>query len=290
MQNRILIDSELPLVFKNHIEQPDNYNRNSEIFVNGSEVYKIYNNQEAMYHYNIKVVKELLKRKRLLSSIPELVLPNELLIYNQDIVGFTMPYIKGLTLDSIINNNLFSDEEIKVIFKKVLFLINKLKTLPFKIMLGDLHEKNVIIDASGDIHIIDCDSYIIDGNKLVVDNTTLIGRYPNCYYQEAELKKVDISADYLSLFSMIINYVFKGIVSEINPITFIKEHEEFHELEYIIDRLNKENEFYLTSKDIDHIFSLKDKIIVKEEEIDLEKELKRVRKIVLKSKESERFK
>ena len=59
-----------------------------------------------------------------------------------------MPYINGITLEEIINENLYSDYDIKKIFINLLNIINKFKDLPFKFFIGDMHEKNIIIDKS----------------------------------------------------------------------------------------------------------------------------------------------
>ena len=189
-----------------------------------------------------------------------------------------MPLINGITLDKAINENLLTENEIKNIFIKILHLINKLKELPFNFQIGDLHEKNVIIDKNLNINIIDCDSFIINNKKLTIDNRVIIGKYPNHYFNNQELKDNKTQLDYFCLLSMILNYVFKDIINTTSPVSFIKKHNEFSKLNYLIERLNNPKTFYLTEDDIDNIFNLKDKIIIKENP-ELEKELSRIRKI-----------
>ena len=115
-------------------------------------------------------------------------------------------------------------------------------------------------------------------NLQIIDNQVIIGKYPNHYFSNQELKDKNIKLDYFCLLSMILNYVFKDIINISNPVNFIKTHNEFNELNYLINRLNNPNEFYLTEQDITNIFKLKDKIIIKENP-ELEKELSRKRKI-----------
>jgi hypothetical protein len=189
-----------------------------------------------------------------------------------------MPYANGLLLGDILKDNLLNDEEIKLIFKKILSLIDRLKVLPFDIFIGDIHEKNIIVDNELNIKVIDCDSFIINNKKLIVNNMILMGRFPNNYYSNQELKNIGIAADYLSLFSLILNYVFKNIINQIEPVNFVKNNSEFNELNYILDRLKKPNNFYLTDKDIDNIFKLKNTIVINDSE-DLQKQLTRIRKI-----------
>ncbi len=279
MVNKIVIkDSELKSIFAGRIIQAENDNRNAEICIYNNQVYKIYTGNKRTYKHNLYVLKQIIKKYKYLNAIKELILPTNLLVYNNDIVGYTMPYANGLLLGDILKDNLLNDEEIKLIFKKILSLIDRLKVLPFDIFIGDIHEKNIIVDNELNIKVIDCDSFIINNKKLIVNNMILMGRFPNNYYSNQELKNIGIAADYLSLFSLILNYVFKNIINQIEPVNFVKNNSEFNELNYILDRLKKPNNFYLTDKDIDNIFKLKNTIVINDSE-DLQKQLTRIRKI-----------
>ena len=104
MENNIYItDNDLKDLFKNRIIQFDNYNSYSELFIHNNEIIKIYNEKNNYSEFNINVVKNILNKKSFLKEIKGLVLPNNLLIYNNQIVGFSMPYINGITLQEIIN-------------------------------------------------------------------------------------------------------------------------------------------------------------------------------------------
>ena len=278
VNKKIIYDYELEKLFTNMIIQTDNINRNSELFIHDNEVLKIYVDNKKMYKYNLQVLKEIIKKEKYLRSIKELVLPNSLIIYNNNIVGYSMPYIEGYTLLEIIDKKLLNDNEIKIIFNKILDLINRLKELPFNMFIGDLHEKNVIINDELNINIIDCDSYVINNKKLIKDREVIIGKYSNIYYNNKELKRINIASDYICLLSMLLNYVFKGNIDMMNPIEYIKCHAEFNNLSYLVKRLDKFNNFYLTCDDIDYIFNLKNKIIV-DDNYELENEIKRIRKI-----------
>lgn len=274
----IIFDRDLNKLFENKIIQYDNSNRNSEVFIHDNKVLKIYTEIDKRYKHNLEVIKEIFKKQKYLKNIKELVLPQDIIFYNNNIVGFTMALINGITLDKAINDNLLTEDEIKNIFIKILHLINKLKKLPFNFQIGDLHEKNVIIDRNLNIYIIDCDSFIINNKKLKIDNQIIIGKYPNHYFNNQELKNNKLKIDYFCLLSMILNYVFKDVINDSNPLNYVKKHTEFNELNYLIKRLDNPNEFYLTEQDIDNIFRLKNKIIIKENP-ELEKELSRIRKI-----------
>ena len=284
MVDKITInDNELTEIFQNRINQLNNENRNSEIFIYNDQILKIYMNTDEMYKYNIDVIKELVNHYDSLKSIKELILPNSIILYNDRVVGYRMSYVKGITLEDAISNNLLTEEEMKIIFKKILKIIDKLKELSLDIFIGDLHEKNVIIDDKLNISIIDSDSFVINNHKLIVEGTPQIGKYPNNNYNDNALKIINISADYMSLLSMILNYMFKNAIMEKEkPLVYIKEHREFNSLKYLIKRVDKLNNFYLTEEDIDTLFVLKNTIKIKKDkkvEKRLIKEIKRIRNI-----------
>ena len=279
MENKIVIDDfELKELFANKVIQYDNDNHNTELFIYRNSILKIYTDTDKRYKHNLYVLKELFKKEKYLNNIKELVLPDSLIIYNNYIVGYKMPYINGFTLSEIIENNILNDDDIKIIFIKILDLIDRLRRLTFNMFIGDLHEKNIIVDKDLNISIIDCDSYINNNKKIINNGEVIIGKYPNSYFNNKELKRINISSDYLCILSMILNYVFKGIVESMNPIGFIKKHSEFNSLDYLTKRLDSINSFYLTNEDIDNIFNLKNTITL-DDDSELEKELLRIRRI-----------
>lgn len=119
------------------IHQVDNLNSYSSLFIVNNEVIKIYTDQYDKVKFNIINLKQLIKKKKYLSKIKELVLPNQLINKENQVIGFTMPYIKGLTLEEIIDNKLYTKEQIKEIFLKILKVIDELETLPFNFCLAD---------------------------------------------------------------------------------------------------------------------------------------------------------
>ena len=280
MENNIYItDNDLKDLFKNRIIQFDNYNSYSELFIHNNEIIKIYNEKNNYSEFNINVVKNILNKKSFLKEINGLVLPNNLLIYNNQIVGFSMPYINGITFQDIINNNIYDDETIKKLFIKVLDIIDRFKKLNFSFYIGDLHEQNIIIDNNKNVNIIDPDSFIIDNNKLCIDGNYIIGRYANSYFNNSELKEINNSVDYYSLLCMILNYVFKDILEDkLDPVNWLKYDDQFKELYPIINRVN--NIFILYKDDINNIFNFKKNFIYKKKDNKLLlKEINRIRSI-----------
>ena len=280
MEDNIYItDSDLKDLFKNRIIQFDNYNSYSELFIHNNEIIKIYNDKNSYSEFNINVVKNILNKKSFLKEINGLVLPNNLLIYNNQIVGFSMPYINGITLQEIINNNIYDDEIIKKLFIKILDIIDRFNKLNFSFYIGDLHEQNIIIDNNKNVNIIDPDSFIIDNNKLCIDGNYIIGRYANSYFNNSELKEINNSVDYYSLLCMILNYVFKDIIEDkLDPVNWLKYDDQFKELYPIINRIN--NNFILYKDDINNIFNFKKDFIYKKKDNKLLlKEINRIRNI-----------
>lgn len=274
-------DNELGLLFKNKIKQFNNDNANSELFIYNNEVLKIYIKNDSIVDYNISVVMKLLSKKEYANKIKELVLPNDLIIYNNNIVGFSMPYINGATLDEIIQNNLLSDDDIYNLFLKLLDTIERLEELTFKLSIGDIHEKNIIIDNDFNINIIDCDSFIIDNNKLIDNGNCLIGKYINRYFNNDILKNTKQSTDYFSLLCMVLNYCFKDIIiDKSKPISEIISDKQFSGLNFIFRRINNKN-FILTQNDISKIFEFKNnfKYIKSDDSKVFLKEIERIRNI-----------
>ena len=160
---KIMSNEDIKKIFNRKIVQTNNYNSYSELFVYGNEVYKIYMSKPELSQQNLNMLNLLFKFKNELSPIKEIVLPNNILKYNDYLVGFTMPYIEGtLLMDFLQNANV---ETAKNIFMKILYTINQVKQLNFSFSFNDLHEKNIIIDNNEELHLIDCDGFVI---KIIV--------------------------------------------------------------------------------------------------------------------------
>ena len=252
-----LKDDNLDDVFKNMIIQTNNYNSNSDLFIYNDKVLKVYNDEELIKKYNLDIISRIFKYYKYLKEINELVLPTDLLYYNKFIVGFSMPYIKGNSLDEVIENKKLTDNEIYIIFLGLLDLIKKTEKLPFSFAIGDMHEKNVIIsDKYLFPNIIDCDSFIINNKKLKIDKEYIIGKYINSHYKQKDIKKIDSSADYFCLLCMILNYLYKDVIELPNdPVKCLREDEQFENLYDIFDRCNDLKTFKLTENDIDRLFN-----------------------------------
>jgi hypothetical protein len=237
------------------IQQENNFNSYSSLFIVDNEVIKIYTDQYDKVKFNIITLKSLFEKEKYLRKIKEFVLPNKLIKHKNNIVGFSMPYIKGLTLEKIINNNSCSEKEIKEIFIKILKVIIELSKLPFDFCLADLHEKNVIVDSNKNIHLIDCDGFVIDDNQMVIDGSILMGKYLEQKNKDEDLNGVNVSGDYFCLLCIVINYIFKNKIHTIDDLKDFSEYLDDKYLNKIITRASDIKNFKLTQSDIEMLFS-----------------------------------
>lgn len=237
------------------IQQENNFNSYSSLFIVDNEVIKIYTDRYDKVKFNIITLELLFKKEKYLRKIKELVLPNKLIKHKNNIVGFSMPYIKGLTLEEIINNNSYSEKEIEEIFIKILNVIIELSKLPFDFCLADLHEKNVIVDSNKNIHLIDCDGFVIDDNQMVIDGSILMGKYLEQKNKDEDLNGVSVSGDYFCLLCMVINYIFKNKIHTIDDLKDFSEYLDDKYLNKIITRASDIKNFKLTQSDIEMLFS-----------------------------------
>lgn len=237
------------------IQQENNFNSYSSLFIVDNEVIKIYTDRYDKVKFNVITLKLLFKKEKYLRKIKELVLPNKLIKHKNNIVGFSMPYIEGLTLEEIINNNSYSEKEIEEIFIKILKVIIELSKLPFDFCLADLHEKNVIVDSSKNIHLIDCDGFVIDDNQMVIDGSILMGKYLEQKNKDEDLNGVSVSGDYFCLLCMVINYIFKNKIHTIDDLKDFSEYLDDKYLNKIITRASDIKNFKLTQSDIEMLFS-----------------------------------
>lgn len=237
------------------IQQENNFNSYSSLFIVDNEVIKIYTDRYDKVKFNIITLKSLFEKEKYLRKIKELVLPNKLIKHKNNIVGFSMPYIEGLTLEEIINNNSYSEKEIEEIFIKILNVIIELSKLPFDFCLADLHEKNVIVDLNKNIHFIDCDGFVIDDNQMVIDGSILMGKYLEQKNKYEDLNRVSVSGDYFCLLCMVINYIFKNKIHTIDDLKDFSEYLDDKYLNKIITRASDIKNFKLTQSDIEMLFS-----------------------------------
>ena len=72
------------------IQQENNFNSYSSLFIVDNEVIKIYTDQYDKVKFNIITLKSLFEKEKYLRKIKEFVLPNKLIKHKNNIVRFSM--------------------------------------------------------------------------------------------------------------------------------------------------------------------------------------------------------
>lgn len=123
----------------------------------------------------LKNIKTLREYSEILSTkIPEFVLPEALVYIDNTLRGYIMQYINGITLNEYLQNTDISLKSKLNILKNIGIILEKIfnfKEIPHNIILGDLHENNIIINNDGQIKVIDLNGIYLNPKDI-----------PNCKY------------------------------------------------------------------------------------------------------------
>lgn len=131
---------------------------------------KLYHDSGEIFSNKLYTVNELIDKKEII-GIEELVMPESLAAVNGDIVGFTLPYVPNINLQTVLDSDQFSVEQKVAYLKEVGILIDKVRkvreyTSVKDFYLNDIHENNFILSMyDWKIHAVDLDSAKI-GNNL----------------------------------------------------------------------------------------------------------------------------
>lgn len=141
-----------------------NFNKLNILNCNDATEGDLYYDKEVLYKMFINSINVQRKKRKLMALndgflIPNVVIPDTLLIDNYRTVGCGMPYIdNSISFRKYRNSNSFI---------MLLYLISlSLKNIhndPRNILIGDLHFNNIIIDQNLNHYFIDMDSCMIDG-------------------------------------------------------------------------------------------------------------------------------
>ena len=158
----------------------DQWKKNSKILK------KLYNDQGDIFGNKLLTVNALIDKKDII-NIPEMILPDKIAVYNHEIIGFTLDYIKNINFDILLNNPKFDDEFKKTLLIEAGIILEKMKRLRINgivndFYLNDVHEANFIYNIeSGHLNVVDVDSASISGNK------PFAAKYLTPYSQVAEM-------------------------------------------------------------------------------------------------------
>lgn len=140
-----------------------------DILLTNDKVIKIFKRTNGDYFSNKLFTIHALADDINLKKIKELVLPEKIITVDDKIIGFTMPFKKGVTLEEYLESNIPLELKIEAL-KKVGLILEKMKMLRKvddmpDFFINDLHEKNFIINPSTkEVSVVDLDSCSINGN------------------------------------------------------------------------------------------------------------------------------
>ncbi len=162
---------------KTEISQELNHNAYTRLFIiDEKTVVKIFVSSPELAVKNIDNLL-LMRNRDDLEVLSELTMPTELIRIQNEIIGYSMPYIQGCTLNKFLTDKHISDKFKISAFKQLACLIC---SMPEDIFIGDLHGENVLIDSNYKIHLIDIDGFSLkDGHCLTVPQSApnIVGKY-----------------------------------------------------------------------------------------------------------------
>lgn len=157
-------------------------------------------------------------------------IPDSLVSVNGTISGFTVPFVKGVNLSTILTDHNFSSKEQIYFLKKIGEILEQLKNIrkytPLNcIYLNDLHDSNFIVNPSNkELNVIDLDSCRIGTNSPFAARflTPLSLANVNPKYKvttETEsggYMEADENTDIYCYIMVILNYLYQGHVNRFN--------------------------------------------------------------------------
>lgn len=175
-------------------------------------------------------------------DMPEMVFPERLLTVDDEVVGFSMPLIDGVTLAEILCN---ADIDIKVkvkYLKQIGSILEKMASVrkenpKLNWYLNDLHERNFMVDLEKErLYAVDLDSCRILGNHPFVSKylslfSPLID-FPEKYHTDFQIScggdfVADENADLYCYAMLVIDFLYGA------RINYASKEEYFKYLEYL---------------------------------------------------------
>ena len=204
------------------LKDKDKWNKNYKLF-------KKFNKTEGEYFSSkLYTINELINNKDKI-EIEELVYPDKLISLDNEIVGYSMDFIKeNININMILNSDEI-DFKFKIkILKEIGLLLEKIKDNGI-ITLSDIHEGNFIYDLSRkQVCAIDLDSCKIGKNegslsKYLTSNNNL-WNYPHKYPLNADdIHIPNTNTTYLSYIYMILNFISgTNYISELSIDSYYK--------------------------------------------------------------------
>lgn len=212
--------------------------------LNKKQVLKVFHRQNGIYFSNkLYTINSLYDIKKEI-NIDEIVFPDQLLILEDKIVGYSMPHIQGPTLDIFLNdskidltNKIKYLKQLGTILRKLEQIRNEKPNL--NLYLNDLHEKNLIINLEQNkLKVVDIDSCRIYENHPFISkylsNISALKQFPDKYNSKMNISCggsfiPDANTDTYCYIIIILNFLYQGNVQNLT----IDEY--FNYLNYLKD-------------------------------------------------------
>lgn len=154
----------------------------------------------------------------------ELVIPNNLAVVKNEVIGFTVPLIPEAKNLKVILDNPKIDNSIKIdyLYKvgKMLKKVNSLNRRKIiNLTIGDLHEDNILVTKDHDIRVVDLDSAYLDTSyptpSFYLRNSE-IGNFRKYKFNSSGIVYPTKNTDLLCYNSMILNTISKNRIDKLS--------------------------------------------------------------------------
>lgn len=254
IMNSITIDKNLASSLWNYYIDHGIITAEGNIYLNPldkKQVLKIFHRQNGLYFSNkLYTINSLLDIKETI-DIDEIIFPDQLLILDDKVVGYSMPFINGPTLDKVLNQPEI-DITTKINYlKQIGTILRKLEEIQkenpsLNLHLNDLHDKNLIINPEQKtLQVIDIDSCRIYENHPFVSkylsNISALNEFPKKYNNKIKLSCggrfiPDANTDIYCYIIIILNFLYQGNIQNLtideyfNYLTYLKDINATQEL------------------------------------------------------------
>ena len=135
---------------------------------NKSKAIKRLNNNFGLYFSNkLYTINTLIDSKDKI-AMSELIMPEKLVCFDDEVVGYSMPFVVGSNLEVLLRDESINVKEKISYLKQIGNILNQMsearKRLDGDFYLNDLHESNFLVKQDGKVVVVDLDSSYILGN------------------------------------------------------------------------------------------------------------------------------
>lgn len=127
-----------------------------------------YNNSGLGFSNKLFTINELIDKKDII-DMNELVMPEKIVVVNDEVRGFAMPYIKSISFETVLNDNKIDNLKKIEYFKQISSILKNMDEVRKKselsdFYLNDIHENNFVLNSETDkVNVVDLDSCKIGG-------------------------------------------------------------------------------------------------------------------------------